>query len=56
MTLDSVKEQLLYELGDPKHYITPDCVADFTSVRLADDGRRTACASRAFAAARARPR
>ncbi|MEO8597401.1 MAG: acyclic terpene utilization AtuA family protein [Candidatus Solibacter sp.] len=38
VTVDSVKEQLLYELGDPKNYITPDCVADFTSVRLAADG------------------
>ena len=34
----TVKEQLLYELGDPKHYITPDCIADFTSIRLADAG------------------
>ena len=34
ISLDSVKEQLLYELGDPKNYITPDCVADFTSIRL----------------------
>lgn len=33
-----VKEQLLYELGDPKNYITPDCVADFTSIRLEDAG------------------
>jgi hypothetical protein len=30
----TVKEQLLYELGDPAHYITPDCVANFTSIRL----------------------
>jgi len=34
----SVKEQLLYELGDPRNYITPDCVADFTSIRLEDAG------------------
>ena len=33
---DVVKEQLLYELGDPKRYITPDCVADFTTIRLDD--------------------
>jgi hypothetical protein len=33
-----VKEQLLYELGDPKSYITPDCVADFTTIRLQDCG------------------
>jgi hypothetical protein len=33
-----VKEQLLYELGDPKNYITPDCTADFTSIRLDDTG------------------
>jgi len=34
----TVKEQLLYELGDPKNYITPDCVADFTSIQLHDMG------------------
>jgi hypothetical protein len=38
VTVDSVKEQLLYELGDPRRYITPDCVADFTSVGLAAAG------------------
>src|SRR6202790_843419 len=35
---DVVKEQLLYELGDPRNYITPDCAADFTSIRLQDAG------------------
>lgn len=38
VSLETVKEQLLYELGDPHNYITPDCVADFTTVRLSDDG------------------
>ena len=38
VTLASVKEQLLYELGDPTAYLTPDCRADFTSLRLRDDG------------------
>jgi hypothetical protein len=35
---DVVKEQLLYELGDPVNYITPDCTADFTSIHLEDAG------------------
>jgi hypothetical protein len=39
VTIHSVKEQLLYELGDPKNYITPDCVADFTSIQLKDAGQ-----------------
>jgi hypothetical protein len=38
VTGDVVKEQLLYELGDPRNYITPDCVADFTTIRLKDLG------------------
>ena len=38
VSADVVKEQLLYELGDPKNYITPDCVADFTSIQLKDAG------------------
>ncbi|HZT28508.1 MAG TPA: acyclic terpene utilization AtuA family protein [Bryobacteraceae bacterium] len=38
VSTDVVKEQLLYELGDPQRYITPDCIADFTSIRLADAG------------------
>lgn len=34
----TVKEQLLYEIGDPKEYITPDCIADFTSIQLESAG------------------
>jgi hypothetical protein len=33
-----VKEQLLYEMGDPTEYITPDVVADFTTILLEEDG------------------
>ncbi|HSE26980.1 MAG TPA: acyclic terpene utilization AtuA family protein [Gemmatimonadales bacterium] len=35
----AVTEQLVYEMGDPHHYITPDGVADFTSIRLRQRGR-----------------
>ena len=38
VSIHSVTEQLLYEMGDPHSYITPDVIADFTSIRLADDG------------------
>ncbi|MEX0609006.1 MAG: acyclic terpene utilization AtuA family protein [Balneolaceae bacterium] len=34
----TVKEQLLYEIGDPAEYITPDVIAEFTSVKVASDG------------------
>ncbi|MBX2896344.1 MAG: DUF1446 domain-containing protein [Cyclobacteriaceae bacterium] len=34
INLDTVKEQLLYEVVNPHAYYTPDVIADFTSVKL----------------------
>jgi hypothetical protein len=38
VNVPGIKEQLLYEMGDPHSYITPDCIADFTTIHLEDAG------------------
>jgi hypothetical protein len=38
VSVPTVTEQLVYEMGDPHSYITPDVIADFTTIRLAPDG------------------
>ena len=39
VSVATVTEQLVYEMGDPQSYITPDCIADFTTIRLHQAGR-----------------
>jgi hypothetical protein len=34
VSVASVTEQLVYEMGDPHEYITPDVIADFTTIQL----------------------
>jgi Acyclic terpene utilisation family protein AtuA len=39
VSVASVTEQLVYEMGDPHSYITPDGVADFTTISLRQAGK-----------------
>ncbi len=38
VSLQTVREQLLYEMGNPQVYITPDVIADFTTMTLEAEG------------------
>ena len=38
VTWRTVIEQLVYEIGDPKHYLTPDVDCNFTTVEIKDLG------------------
>ena len=38
VSIETVSSQLVYEMSDPANYITPDCIADFTTINLKQDG------------------
>ncbi len=38
VTCQIVREQLLYEMGHPQRYLTPDVIADFTGIALEQEG------------------
>lgn len=38
VTVQTVKEQFMYEIHDPREYITPDVVVDMTTTRIEQEG------------------
>ncbi|MEZ4742211.1 MAG: acyclic terpene utilization AtuA family protein [Bdellovibrionota bacterium] len=39
VSVDTVREQTFYEMGNPKAYLTPDVVADFSTIKLEQAGK-----------------
>jgi hypothetical protein len=39
VSVDTVKEQIVYEMGNPKEYISPDVIADFQTINIQPNGK-----------------
>ncbi len=41
----TVKEQLVYEIGDPAHYLSPDATVSFLALKVQNEGEDRVCVS-----------
>jgi hypothetical protein len=48
VNVDTIKEQLLYEIGDPTAYMSPDAIVSFLSLRLEQVGKNRVSVSGAL--------
>ena len=41
VSVDTIKEQIVYEMGNPKEYISPDVIADFQTINVQSNGENS---------------